>query len=310
MSNHSQKQSDDRPDVDRRSMLRRGGVVVAATVAGVTAVEALNAGNAQAAPGDALLLGSQANDAGADLTSLTSSANTGATITVENSADHAPLALGPQPGVSFAATTGGELANLDGLLYSTVDFGGTTGSFAGFVYTEFTANQVATIVPQRVLDTRSPAGRSNVLNPSGKFDSAGRLLAGHTIEIDLSNLAIAAASAYCNLTAVGPLKATFMTLFAGGTRPATSSINFTAGAIIANFAVTGISATDTVSIFTNATSHVLLDITAFSVGNPVVQINPAILPPAAAAVTANSQQLASRAKARTLPSWYRGGLSR
>src|SRR5215471_4493529 len=68
-------------DVNRRTLLRRGGVIVAATVAGVTAVEALNAGDAQGAPGDPLVLG-QANDSGTALTSLTGGATTGATLTV------------------------------------------------------------------------------------------------------------------------------------------------------------------------------------------------------------------------------------
>jgi hypothetical protein len=293
-------------DVNRRTLLRRGGVIVAATVAGVTAVEALNAGDAQGAPGDPLVLG-QANDSGTALTSLTGAATTGATLTVANTGGHAPVALAQQAFNSFVAVAGGELANLGGVLYSTLDLGGTTGPVPGFVYTEFTANQVVTIVPHRILDTRSSGGRANILNAAGNLDSSGRLVAGHTINIDLSGLEVAAASAFCNLTAVQPVAGGFMTLFPGGTRPATSSINFGAGAIIANFAVTGTSSTDTISIYSAATSHVLLDITAFNVGSPG-QINPAILPPSASSAT--SRQLAARAKAGTLPDWYRSSVSR
>jgi hypothetical protein len=51
----------------------------------------------------------------------------------------------------------------------------------------------------------------------------------------------------------------------------------------------------------------VLDITAFNVGSPA-QINPAILPPSASSAT--SRKLAARAKAGTLPDWYRGGASR
>jgi hypothetical protein len=306
MNDQSNQRACDDRDVNRRTLLRRGGVIVAATVAGVSAVEALNAADAQGAPGDPLVLG-QANDSGTAPTSLTSGATTAATFTVANTGAHAPVGLASQSFASFAAAGGGELANLDGLLYSTVDFGGTIGPLPGFVYTEFTANQVVTIVPQRILDTRTSAGRVNILNAAGNLDSSGRLLAGHTINIDLSSLEVAAASALCNLTAVSPVATGFMTLFPGGTRPATSSINFTAGAIIANFAVTGTSSTDTVSIFSAVTSHVLLDITAFNVGSPA-QINPAILPPSAS--NATSRQLAARAKAGTLPDWYSGSVSR
>ena len=176
------------------------------------------------------------------------------------------------------------------------------------MYTEFTANQVVTILPQRILDTRTSTGRTNILNKTGNLDSSGRLLAGHTINIDLTSLETAAASAFCNLTAVQPLSGGYMTLFPGGTRPSTSSLNFTVGAVVANFAVTGTSSTDTVSIFSLATSHVVLDITAFNVGNPAVQINKAILP--LSATSATSQQLAARAKAGTLPEWYRGSVGR
>src|SRR6266550_1172600 len=127
-------------DVDRRGLLRRGGVIVAATVAGVTAVEALNAADAQGAAGDPLTLG-QGNDSGTTPTSLTSGATTGATLAVANTGAHAPVELAQQSFDSFVSVAGGELANLDGFLYSTFDFGGTTGSLPGFVYTEITANQ-------------------------------------------------------------------------------------------------------------------------------------------------------------------------
>jgi hypothetical protein len=295
---------DDR-DVDRRGLLRRGGVIVAATVAGVTAVEALNAGDAQAAPGDPVIQG-QSNDAAAAQTTLTSSA-TPSTLAVANTGAHAPVMLAQQAFLSFTPAAGGELENLDGDLYYTFDFGPDIGPFQGFVYTEFTANQVVTIIPHRILDTRTAAGRLSILNKTGNLDSVGRLLAGHTINIDLSSLEVAAASALGNLIALRPLTGGYMTLFPAAPRPNTSSINFSAGAVIGNFAVTGTSATDTVSIFSSATSHVLLDITAFNVGSPG-QIKAAFLPPAA--LTATSRRLAARAKAGTLPDWYNGGARR
>jgi hypothetical protein len=288
MSDQSHQLSANDRDVNRRALLRRGGVIVAATVAGAAAVEALNAGGAQAAPGDPVLQG-QSNDAATAQTSLTSSATT-STLAVANTGAHAPVELVEQSFASFVSVAGGELANLDGVLYSTLDFGGTTGSLPGLVF------------------TRTSAGRVHILNTAGNIDSAGRLLANHTINIGLSSLEVAAASAFCNLTVVGPLSGGFMTLFPGGTRPATSSINFSTGAVIANFAVTGTSNTDTVSIYSAATSHVLLDITAFNVGSPG-QINPAILPTSALSAT-TSQQLAARAKAGSLPNWYSGGVSR
>ena len=284
------------PDaLDRRALLRGGGALVAATVAAT----AMGAGDAQAAAGDPVVAG-QANDGGAAETSLTSTA-TSSTLQLANTGDAAPLVLASQAFSSFTPAAAGELENLDGDLFYTISIP-TFGAVPGIVFTEFTANQVVPIVPQRVLDTRSAGGRANIVNPSGNIDSSGRLLGGRTIEIDLSTYEVAAAAAFCNLTAVTPTTGGYMILFPGGTRPATSSINFAKGAVIANFAVTGCSDLDSVSIFANTTTHVLLDVTAFNVGSPG-QIDPAILPTAASAASAS--RISQRAKAGRLPTWYR-----
>ena len=285
--------------LDRRTLLRTGSAAVVAGVAGLAVANTVTAASANATAGSALLLGT-ANDSGTTPTSVTSAANTGPTFSVANTGGLAPLHLTQEAlPASFAALTSGDLANFGGDLFYTA--GTTTGPLTGFVYSELTANQLVTIKPQRILDTRTGAGRAHITNAAGNLDSAGRLLAGHTIVITLSTLEIAAAAAFCNLTAVSPLSGGYMTLWPGGTRPATSSLNFGAGAVIANFAVTGTSATDTVSIFSAAATHVLLDITAFAVGSPG-QLNPVILAPAA--VRATSQRLAAHAKAGTLPNWY------
>jgi hypothetical protein len=117
MNGQSHQLSADDRAVDRRALLRRGGVIVAATVAGVTAGEALNASDAQGNPGDPLILG-QGNDSGTVPTSLTSGATTGATLTVANTGAHAPVGLAQPSFASFVAIAGGELANLDGVLHT------------------------------------------------------------------------------------------------------------------------------------------------------------------------------------------------
>jgi hypothetical protein len=284
---------------DRRRLLRTGGAVVAG-MAGLAIAETVSAGSASAAPGDPLILGSTTNSSSAAATSLTSASTTAATFAVANTQGLAPLKVVEQSFPAAApALASGDLANYDGDLYYTA--GGAGGPFFGVVYTEWTASQVIPIIPQRVLDTRGVSGRVNIVNPGGNLDSAGRLLAGHQIQIDLSELEVAAAAAYCNLTAVGPLAGGFMTLWPGGTRPATSSINFAANAVIANFAVTGVSAVDTVSIFSSVTTHVLLDISAFSVGDSS-QVYQDVLP--APAQTSPNRRLAARAESGTLPHWY------
>jgi hypothetical protein len=240
-----------------------------------------------------------ANDAVATATSLTSAVSTGPTFTLGNTGGVAPLNLAPvaspQTGAGF---NGGDLVNFEGnLYYGDGDFG------IGFVYTEYTASQLVPIPPTRVLDTRSVAGRAHILNPGGNLDGGGKLLANHTIVVALDSLEVAAVAAFCNLTAVTPAAAGYLTLFPGGARPATSSVNFAAGSFAtANFAVTGTSDTDTVSIYAYATSHVVLDITAFAVGTPF-QINFAVL--AGTRADETGRRLAARAKAGRLPSWFK-----
>ena len=296
--------------VDRRAILRTTGTALAAGVAGLAVAETISATSANAAPGDSLVLGAN-NNAGTSSTSLTSADDAGPTFALANTGGRAPLNLAEVPlPAAEPPLVSGDLVNYAGdLVYAA---GGTGGPFIGFVYTSSVANQLVPITPQRNLDTRNANGRANITNPSGNLDSAGRLLAGHTIVVSLANLEVAATAAYCNLTAVSPLATGFMTLWPGGTRPATSSINFTAGAIIANFAVTGItnSATaSTVSIYSAVTTHVLLDITAFAVGS-VGQVNPAVLPTSATSATSAQSAargaLAARAAAGTLPKWYTG----
>jgi hypothetical protein len=305
VSDRSEQQSVDERDVNRRALLRRGGVIVAATVAGATAVEAMSGGSARAASGDALTLG-QANTSGTNPASVTSTATT-ASVSLANTADHAPLVLASQTGDSYDPAAGGELVNLDGFLYSSSDT--EFGVDAGFVYTELTANQVVTIIPQRVLDTRSASGRANIVGgPSNSnLFPDGRLIGGRSIIVALGDFAFEVEGVFGNLVAVAPVNAGYMTLYPDEPRPETSSIDCAKGQTIANFVVSGMSVNDTVSIYSSVTTHVLLDITAFNVFNPAL-VNPDVLPSARAG-SANSR-LAKRLKQGSTPSWYRGAGSR
>jgi hypothetical protein len=296
MSDNTRSEQEGHTDVDRRALLRTGGAAVVASVAGLAVVETVTASSAQAAI-DGPVLMSHDNDAENTSTTVTSS-SLFATFTCSNIGGAAPFNLTTVPTPATGdAFHNGDLANFDGNLYYTNgDFG------VGFVYTEYTANQVVPIGPQRVLDTRTVAGRAHILNPSGNLDAGGRLLANHIIEVTLGTLEVAATAAFCNLTAVSPAAAGYLTLWPGGALPTTSTVNYAKGSFAtANFAVTGTSATDTVFIYSYATTHVLLDITAFAVGT-AGQIN---VPLAGVAANGSGQRLAARARAGTLPSWFK-----
>jgi hypothetical protein len=271
---------------------------VLAGVAGLAAVETLAAPAAEAAANPMLL--SSVNDGGGVATVLTSAAVGTPSLGLANTASGAPLRLAEElfPN-DFSNLHSGDMANFQGDLYYT--HGLTSGPFTALVFTELSANQVITIIPQRVLDTRTVAGRAHIKNAAGNLDSSGRLIGGHTIEVSLAHLEVAAEAAFGNLTAAYALAAGFATLWPSGARPATASLSYPAKGVIANFAVTGTSNADSVLIYAQSTTHLLLDITAFNVGS-AYQILPAILQSAAPAVSA--QRLASRAKAGTVPDWY------
>ena len=289
------QQADEDRAVGRRALLTRGGVVVAGVVgAGVAGAAA--AAPAGAAVNDSVLQG-KLNSVGTDVasTEITATSNTvpTPTLTVTNPGSRVvstvteatpPLRL-TQSAVanpSSAGAGGDMVATSDGNLWFTHAIP-SVGTFPAAVHTDANSNSfVPLTAPKRLLDTRSL--RTNVLDPTGKFDSAHRLLAGQTIHINLASLVVFADAVTANLTVTGPLRGGFLTLWSGGVaRPTASSINFGTGQTIANLTVSGIAefsttVTDTIAIFTSATTHVILDVAGFAVGN-IGQVNPLFAAP-------------------------------
>jgi hypothetical protein len=140
-----------------------------------------------------------------------------------------------------------------------------------------------------------------VLDPAGKFDSAGRLLTGKAIHIDLTSLVAFGDALTANLTVTGSLASGFLTLWSGAIAlPNASSINYVKAQTIANLTSSGIhafnSTTDTIAIAcTNGTTHVILDVAGFYVGD-IGQVNPANV--AAAMHMGSRAQRISQAHAR------------
>jgi hypothetical protein len=274
--------------VDRRDLLRRGGAVLAG-MAGLGVAGVAGASSATAAPGDPVLQGLP-NDASPELTRLTSSSPAG-TIEVANTATGAPLRLAVTPGTPADNSKVGDYytsAPASSVALPTFTHETGTGPLApalwGYLYTDIWATQPIPVLPQRALDTRSASGRARVTDPVGKFDSAGRLLAGRTITLDLTDFVFAPGAVFGNITVTGPLAAGFVSVYPSDPRPPTSSINFVTGQTIANFSLTGMSAGLSIRIFASATTHVIFDVTAFAVGSADF-VNPAILPTVAAMST-------------------------
>jgi hypothetical protein len=266
----SDKKETIKSEVDRRALLRRGGGVVAG-IAGLGALNAVNAAPASSDPGEPVIQGAN-NNAGATKTVLTSS-NSDATYEVSNSGNGAAVRLVTQPGTTdISGAQPGDLHNIDGLLHYT-----HVPGFPSLVYSDFTANMFAPIIPARAVDTRTAGGRTRIINPSS-LDAQGRLRGGQTMRVNLADFVFFGLAIYGNVTVTQPTAAGFVTMWPMGPQPVASSVNFVAGQTIANFAVCGIGfdATfdDFVSIFASQTTHVIMDITGLSVFHPAQVLQP------------------------------------
>jgi len=282
--------------VGRRALLTRGGVV-AAGVVGAGALGAAVAGPASAQATTAVDMNT-ANNAGTDVSQPTEldadNSTAPAFILTNTGVDSSNDGAGPNlrlttatggtsgPFEPTASTLGGDLTSTaDGSLWYTHAFlvtssSGTTSTeiVPAPVHTEATANVYAGVAPtQRVLDTRSAAGRANIINASGNLASNGELLNGKTILISLDSLVAFADNVFGNITVTDTSGAGFLTVWDGsGSVPNASSINWLAkGTTLSNF-VAAVVGSDTsadvgnlVAITaTDCNTHVILDISGFT----------------------------------------------
>jgi hypothetical protein len=291
-SSEADEQGNKRPNLGRRALLTRGGVV-AAGVVGVGAVAGAAAGPASAQATTAVDMNT-ANDAGTNLSQPTeldadnSTApafilkNTGVDTTNQGSGPNLRLtpstATGDEPTLS---TVGGDLtATADGQLWFTHDFTTASGPeiVSAPVHTEATANVYAGLLtPVRVLDTRSASLRTNIINPSGNLNSKGQLESGKTIYINLDNQVIYADNVIANLTVTATTVSGFLTLWSGypATPPNISTINWVgANVTLSNFCSGSVGVypagstsptyDNVIAIYAKGTTHVLLDVVAFT----------------------------------------------
>lgn len=281
--------------VGRRRLLRRASGL-AAGVAGAAVVGAAVAPSAaEAAPGGNFILG-QDNDAGGNATGLSTNSGSQSTLELSNSnvttgtigvdtVDFvgAQVRLSPpkattNPQVPAMGEVGSLALTNDGTLWLVAE-----QNTADWVYTTFTANQLVAIAPTRVLDTRSVAGRAHILDAAGNLDGSGRLLGGHAINIDLSSFVNFGTAVHANLTIVLPDTQGFASLLPGGQpingQPSTSNVNYVATDVAPNFALCAIGAdlgsNDVVKVYSSSTTHVLLDVFAFTVNFPG-QVHPGL----------------------------------
>ena len=118
------------------------------------------------------------------------------------------------------------------------------------------------VTPARVVDTRpgQPDGLRAV--PKVKIGPT------NTVEAQLTNLGPGGAivpgtgveAVALNVTVTESAGGGFVTVYACGTRPETSSVNFTAGQIIPNSVITQVSETGTICVHSSIDAHVIVDV--------------------------------------------------
>lgn len=285
--------------VHRRRLLRGGAIAVGATVIGAAV-----APSASAADNGNAILG--VTNTATKTTGITLNGPTGnptvPALTLTN-ANGPSLALNALPedwdgalGVGqMAGTTLGPLVGIDG------GDGPVTTYLATGIELDSLPLPVPVTPPIRVLDTRSAAGRVSIVRTSGSaLDSSNRLKAKSWIDVAVDSAAGAKTveAAFLNVTATAPTSAGYLSLYPPGARPASSSVNFTTGATVANAAFVGVGfygSAFVVRIYASATTHVILDVTGETV---------TLVPGPAVQARARASQ-----SHRTRPSMQRGARS-
>jgi hypothetical protein len=119
--------------------------------------------------------------------------------------------------------------------------------------------QFKSVVPNRILDTRSGVGRPGTTPVPG----------GQIVSVDVtggtSGVHSSAGAVVLNVTVVGPSAAGFMTVFPNGEPlPNASNLNFNAGQTVANLVVARVGTNDRVNFRLNTGSaHVLMDVVGY-----------------------------------------------
>jgi hypothetical protein len=287
---------------DRRRLLRGAGTL-AAGVAGAGVAGAVAATPARAAQGT---------------TTFTTHDPSGAAVELNNTFEELggggggpALRLVPRGDFLYRETQAGSIgADRTGTPWVSVQYPDqSTNSHR--ILTDLNSNTTVPITPTRVVDTRTAATRTRILNAS-VLDSAGRLPRNQTMHVNLSDFAFFPDAVLLNATVAGQTTAGYLTVFAWlSGRPGISSLNYSANQILSNLVFTGSgddsgqNVTAAVSVFTSQLTHVVLDVVGFVVS--VGAVNPAVIPGALASAGGNDPSAAAARRVRAIreskPTW-------
>jgi hypothetical protein len=122
------------------------------------------------------------------------------------------------------------------------------------------------VVPGRFLDTRT--GMPTI---DGQFAGGGSVPAGGVVPLNVAGrgaVAMDAAAVVTNVTVVHPEAAGFVTVFpCGSPVPNSSSLNFTAGATVANAVIAKVGVGGAVCLYSNVATDLVVDVTGWFPGS-------------------------------------------
>jgi hypothetical protein len=127
---------------------------------------------------------------------------------------------------------------------------------------------IVPVVPGRILETRQGPNDATV---DGLFQGGGVVAGGAEVALQVEGRhgVTGAVAAMLNVTAVGPEGPGHLTVYpCGSPRPLSSSVNYTAGQVVPNAVLAKLGDGGKVCIWTKATTHILVDVTAFVPGDP------------------------------------------
>lgn len=261
------------PALQRRFLLRGGAVLAGA--AGITAVgAAMGSSTANAADGAPLVLGALDNTE-TSTTELTITGDPSPALTLTN-AQGAALRLSPVASTFTGPLEPGDLVGTDVGPLVGVDYG--DGSEVDYLVTGSDLDYIPITVPvspERLLDTRSARGRSNILRGSSAapLDTAGRLKANSWIDVAVSPAddGFELAGVFVNTASGSSLGNGYLTVYLPGDRPGVSTINFQKGMSVANGALVQPGIIDgvyAIRIHTSQATHILLDLSGVIISAP------------------------------------------
>ncbi len=152
----------------------------------------------------------------------------------------------------------------DGIWYNDVILTGTAGTKRVPAWTFRGDNGLPS--PGFTLRTESSAGRPMGVNQRIELQVVGESVTAPDGSVDVIPSGVAAVA--LNVTAVTPSAGGYMTVWpCDAPRPEASNLNFAAGAVVANGVIAPVGANGKVCIFTNVSSHLLVDIAGWFDGS-------------------------------------------